>query len=97
MPKKKKEFRWSPEQPCIVCGRMIPEPLLCCSSACRETGEKMKKGLHAHLAYFGSELACPVCNPICHKNHGMGKSGFCGHIKCPMNPKAKSEKRSGDS
>lgn len=45
-----------------------------------------KKGFHVHPAYFGSELACPTCNPNCWKNHGMGKTNFCGHEKCPMNP-----------
>ena len=48
---------------------------------------RLKISIHAHPAYFGSELACPECNPICHKSHGMGKSNWCGHEKCPMNPK----------
>ena len=43
--------------------------------------------IHAHPAYFGSELACSTCNPQCHQNHGMTRTQFCGHDKCPMNPK----------
>lgn len=42
---------------------------------------------HVHLAYFGSELACPKCNPNCYEKHGMGKPFFCGDKNCPMNPK----------
>jgi hypothetical protein len=82
--KKKKEFKWFPEHPCKVCGRLIPEPMTYCSSKCRNID---KKGMHVHLAYFGSELACPECNPNCHQNHGIGKIQFCGDENCPMNPK----------
>jgi hypothetical protein len=49
--------------------------------------ETETEGLHCHLAYFGSELACPICNPYCYQNHGMDKINWCGHEKCPMNPK----------
>lgn len=43
--------------------------------------------IHAHTAQFGSELWCEECNPYCAKNHGPNKLQFCGHPKCPMNPK----------
>jgi len=36
MPKKKKKFEFGPEQPCKVCGRMIPIPMVYCSSKCKE-------------------------------------------------------------
>ena len=40
---------------------------------------------HMHPAYFGSELACKICNPFCYMNHGMGKLvGDCGHPNCPL-------------
>lgn len=48
------------------------------------------KPIHVHLAWFGSELACPECNPSCHQNHEMGNPNhlkWCGEEKCPMNPK----------
>lgn len=50
--------------------------------------ELENRSLHVHLAYFGSELACPDCNPACHENHGMGKTNnWCGHYLCPMHPR----------
>jgi len=45
-----------------------------------------KSSIHAHPAYFGSELACPDCNPVCYQNHGMNKTQWCGEERCPMNP-----------
>ena len=39
--------------------------------------------IHAHPAFFGSELACKDCNPICYKNHGIGKPLLCNNPKCP--------------
>jgi len=44
---------------------------------------------HVHLAYFGSELGCEICNPVCWKNHKYGSPDmlkWCGEEKCPMNP-----------
>ena len=54
--------------------------------------EQEKKGekSHIHLAYFGSELACPICNPNCYKNHEFknpNKLKSCGHTKCPIKEK----------
>lgn len=43
--------------------------------------------IHAHPAYFGSELACKICNPNCYKNHGMKRNNWCGDKNCPMSPK----------
>ena len=37
---------------------------------------------HVHAAWFGSEMACRVCNPICSENHSFGKArGACEHPK----------------
>jgi len=101
-----------PQVPCKVCARLIPEPMLFCSSECQRIDKiaeerakhrpdpkllecveeeakalGLKRGLHVHLTYFGSELACPICNPNCYKNHGISKEFFCGDENCPMNPK----------
>lgn len=46
--------------------------------------------IHAHCAWFGSELACKECNPVCYKNHQMGNPNHlnpCGNINCPLNSK----------
>jgi len=37
---KKKKFKWLEEHPCKVCGRMIPKPMIYCSSKCKEIDEK---------------------------------------------------------
>lgn len=42
---------------------------------------------HLHLAEFGSELRCKLCNPYCWQNHLNGRIVFCGDANCPMNPK----------
>ena len=47
---------------------------------------KNKLMSHLHPQYFGSELACSICNPNCYKEHGMDKPFFCGNEKCPSNP-----------
>jgi hypothetical protein len=41
--KKKKEFKWFPEHPCKVCGRLIPEPMMYCSSECARVDEIAKE------------------------------------------------------
>lgn len=55
-----------------------------------KTYEKLEtKSIHCHLAWFGSELACKECNPVCYKNHQMGNPNhlkWCGEEKCPINP-----------
>jgi hypothetical protein len=55
-----------------------------------KTYEKLEnKSIHCHLAWFGSELACKECNPVCYKNHQMDNPNhlkWCGEEKCPMNP-----------
>jgi len=48
---------------------------------------KIDEGIHTHLAYFGSELACSICNPNCYKKHGCGLPLWCGDEDCPSNPK----------
>ena len=49
---------------------------------------------HFHLAFFGSEMCCSICNPICYKKHiKMRRDGnpnffnWCGDKNCPSNPK----------
>ena len=60
----------------------------------REVFEKIfDPPLHAHLSYFGSELACQYCNPYFYKNHGMGKPFDCGDPDCPGNPENYKTKR----
>jgi len=41
--------------------------------------------IYVHPAYFGSELACPICNPNCYNKHGHGLPYFCGDDNCPTN------------
>jgi hypothetical protein len=51
---------------------------------------------HLHLAWFGSELACKLCNPYCYEKHQMGMPNnleWCGHDKCPMKPETKVVKK----
>lgn len=55
----------------------------------------LEKPIHCHLAWFGSELACPECNPVCHQNHEMNNPNhlqWCGEEDCPMGPKKMSER-----
>lgn len=59
----------------------------------KQDGKKMSEGIHAHLAYFGSELACKECNPNCYKNHGMGRAKWCGDKNCPAKPKTMKNER----
>lgn len=52
--------------------------------------DMFEKPIHAHPAYFGSELACDICNPNCHEKHLPDNPNYlqwCGDKKCPMNPK----------
>lgn len=41
---------------------------------------------HPHPQWFGSDLNCSICNPICWENHGFGKGmefKACDNPKCP--------------
>ena len=49
MPKKKKEFEWLPEQPCKTCGRLIPMPMVYCSTKCREADNEDKEEIFDEL------------------------------------------------
>jgi hypothetical protein len=48
---------------------------------------------HYHLDYFGSEICCEKCNPICGAHHRKlyQEDGdylkWCGLEKCPCNPR----------
>jgi hypothetical protein len=49
-----------------------------------------RKSIHCHVAWFGSDLACKECNPVCWENHQMDNPNhlkWCGKKDCPMNPK----------
>lgn len=37
---KKAKLDAMPQQPCKVCGEMVPEPMIYCSSKCKEVDEK---------------------------------------------------------
>lgn len=63
--------------------------------AIRVKRERLKKlvdtsvPIHCHPAWFGSELACRKCNPVCYDKHQMGNPNhlkWCGNEKCPMKP-----------
>jgi len=43
MTKRRKDFKFFPEHPCKVCGRMIPEPMTYCSSVCYRIDREAKK------------------------------------------------------
>jgi hypothetical protein len=72
-------------QKCLKCGAEYHIGLLHqCSTNARINP------LHAHCSWFGSELACSICNPVCHQNHQMDNPNhlnWCGHPDCPVNPK----------
>lgn len=62
------------------------------NSCALKTPKEPEIPVHAHAAYFGSELDCPLCNPICHDKHKYGdenRLAWCGNPKCPMNPEGK--------
>jgi hypothetical protein len=63
-----------------------------------EEGELFKP-IHAHCAWFGSELACQECNPCCYQNHQMGNPDhlkWCGMEDCPLGPKKMKERMTKD-
>jgi hypothetical protein len=55
-----------------------------------EKREEEYPPIHAHCAWFGSELACSICNPVCWEKHQMENPNhlnWCGEENCPLNPK----------
>lgn len=47
-----------PEQPCVVCGKMIPVPMIYCSSKCKE---EAKHGYKDHIKQEGDDVVCLEC------------------------------------
>jgi hypothetical protein len=56
--------------------------------------KKIDESIHAHLAYFGSELACQICNPVCWQNHQFNNLNYlkpCENVDCPLGDKKMAE------
>ena len=59
----------------------------------------MEKNNHLHLAFFGSELCCSICNPFCSETHSRlhsnGNQDYlkpCDNPSCPLKIKAHLDK-----